>query len=138
LAGRFSERNHFMKRILIIDDDAGIRAAIKAVLGNAYQVEEAASRAEGIKTIEKSRPDLVILDVMMETQDAGFELAREIKHSPVTARVKILMVTNVDKESGLDFKEHAGDKEWLPVDGYLAKPVEPAVLLAKVKELIGQ
>ena len=77
-----------------------------------------------------------MLDVMMETDTAGFELAREIKGYTKFKKVKILMMTNIDTESRLDFKSEAGDPAWLPVDDYIVKPVEPKALLAKVEKLI--
>jgi hypothetical protein len=46
------------------------------------------------------------------------------------------MITNVDRETGMDFKSEAGDKSWLPVDGYIVKPIDPKALLSKVQKLI--
>jgi len=46
------------------------------------------------------------------------------------------MITNVDKEMQIDYKSEAGDADWLPVDGYLQKPVEPKTLLARVREIL--
>ncbi len=77
-----------------------------------------------------------MLDVMMETDTAGFELAREIRAIAKFKKVKILMMTNIDTQSNLDFKSEAGDPAWLPVDDYMVKPVEPKALLAKVERLL--
>jgi CheY-like chemotaxis protein len=124
-----------MKKILIIDDDESLRAAMKAVLTGSYELREAGSRTQALETLKTYTPDVVLLDVMMESNSAGFELAREIKENKKLGKVKILMITNVDKEMNMDFKKDAGDPAWLPVDDYVIKPIEPKVLLSKVKSL---
>ena len=50
----------------------------------------------------------------------------------------ILMLTGVEDKTGFEFKSTAGDPEWLPVEGFLDKPVEPEVLLAEVKKLLNK
>jgi CheY-like chemotaxis protein len=126
-----------MKKILIVDDDADLRETMKLILSAKYQIKEAGSRKEGAVIVNQYKPDLVILDVMMESVDAGFELAREIKGSDRLSAVKILMVTSVDQKFKFDFKEDAGDSDWMPVDDYLTKPIDPKSLQAKVQKLIG-
>jgi two-component system alkaline phosphatase synthesis response regulator PhoP len=125
-----------VKKILIIDDDAELRVAMKTVLGKAYELREAGSRKQALETMKTYRPDLVLLDVMMESNTTGFELAREIKGSARLKNAKILMITNIDREMNLDYKKEAGDKDWLPVDDYIVKPVEPKMLLSKVQKLL--
>ncbi len=127
-----------MKKVLIIDDDLDIREVLTSVLEGKYDVEEAVNREEGAKTLKEFVPDLVLLDVMMEEYDSGFEMAREIKHDELLKHVKILMLTGVDNVMNIDFKEVAGDPSWLPVDDYVVKPVKPKELLEKVEKLIGK
>ena len=124
-----------MKKILVVDDDPDIRDAIATVLKTAYQIEEAGSGTEALKQLSTFTPDLVILDVMMETNSTGFDLARQIKKIP--APPKILMLTGVDKEMNIDYKAESGNADWLPVDDYLTKPVVPKTLLEKISALIG-
>jgi CheY-like chemotaxis protein len=125
-----------MKKILIVDDDAELRLAMKTVLSTLYVLREAGSKKEALGVLKTFIPDLVMLDVMMETDIAGFELAREIRADAKLQKVKILMMTNIDTESNLDFKSEAGDPAWLPVDDYMVKPFEPKALLAKVQKLL--
>lgn len=124
-----------MKKILIVDDDADLRDVIKTVLSGRYEYLEAADTSSASKAFSAFEPDLVMLDVMMDTKSSGFELAREFKGS--TKAAKILMLTSVDKETGIDFASEAGDQAWLPVDDYLSKPVVPKTLLEKVQSMIG-
>jgi CheY-like chemotaxis protein len=127
-----------MKKVLIIDDDPDIREVIKTILDeDKYELREAGSREEGAVAVKDFIPDLVVLDVMMERHDSGFELAREIKNDASTKDAKILMLTNVDNEMQMDFKATAGDPDWLPVDDYIVKPITPSEFLPKVEKLLG-
>ena len=126
-----------MPKILIIDDDPDIVEAMKVVLETRdYQVTSAGSGEEGLKKVKIDKPDLVILDIMMEKDDAGFDVARELKNSSSTKDIPILMLTAIKEKTGLDFKKEAGDEVWLPVDDYVEKPMKPEELLAKVEKLL--
>ena len=123
--------------ILIIDDDEDIRLAIQTLLESRdYAVETAATKEEGLQKFNSVKPDLAILDVMMISWQDGFELARELKKDPALKDIPVLMLTGVENKTGLEFKSAAGDEEWLPVEGFLDKPVEPDVLLAEVEKLL--
>lgn len=126
-----------MKKVLIIDDDPDIREVLNTILEGKYELKEAASREEGQAALKEFLPDLAILDVMMERHDSGFELARAIKNDEQLKGIKILMSTNVDNEMNMDFKKTAGDPDWLPVDDYVVKPIDPKVILEKVEKLLG-
>ncbi|MBN1412403.1 MAG: response regulator [Spirochaetales bacterium] len=125
-----------MKKILIVDDDADLRQVMQTILTEHYEVKEAESKEEGFKVLESYKPDLMILDVMMETKSSGFEMCREIKNNPELKNIKILMLTSVDSELNIDFQSEVGDKDWLPVDDYIVKPVQPKPFLEKVEKLL--
>ncbi|MHC4642928.1 MAG: response regulator transcription factor [Planctomycetota bacterium] len=126
-------------KIVIVDDDKDIRDSLQAILEhNQYTVITAANKSEGMEKIKAEKPDLAMLDVMMETWQDGFEMARELKEDPNFKNMPILMLTGIKDETGIDFKSTAGDPTWLPVDGYLEKPVEPNALLAEVARLLPQ
>ena len=126
-----------MPKILIIDDDPDISEAIKVVLETKnYKVENAGSGEEGLKKVKLDKPDLIILDVMMETGDKGFDVARDLKNNPDYKNIPILMLTAIKEKTGLDFKNEAGDEAWLPVDDYAEKPLRPDQLIAKVEKLL--
>ena len=126
-----------MPKILIIDDDPDIVEAMKIVLQTKdYKVSSAGSGEEGLKKVKIDNPDLVILDIMMEKGDTGFDVARELKNSPSTKDIPILMLTAIKEKTGLDFKKEAGDETWLPVDDYVEKPLKPEELIAKVEKLL--
>jgi len=125
-----------VKKILIVDDDPDLRDAIKTVLQNKYEMMEAGARDEVFQVLSGFRPDLIILDVMMDTTSTGFELSRELRKDEQLKNVKILMLTSVDEVTNIDFKSAAGDAEWLPVNDYLTKPIEPKILVSKVEALL--
>jgi len=126
-------------KILIVDDDPDLRQALKATLrSKQYAVVTASDRPEGMEKIKSERPDLIILDVVMSTWQDGFEMSRELKADPQFKDMPILMLTAIKDRTGVDFKSSAGDPNWLPVDGFLDKPVEPEVLLAEVEKLLSK
>lgn len=126
-----------MKKVLIIDDDPDIREVLTTALEGEYDVQQAKSREEGASALKEFIPDLIVLDVMMEEYDSGFEMSREIKQNNQLKEAKILMLTSVDEKMNIDFKETAGDQYWLPVDDYVVKPIKPHEFLEKVEKLIG-
>jgi CheY-like chemotaxis protein len=99
-------------------------------------VDSAKDGSDGMEHIKASRPDLIILDVMMNSLDEGCVLSRELKSSPKYKNIPILMITSVMAKTGIDLEEAAGDETWLPVDGFLNKPVKAEMLLEKVKTLL--
>ena len=124
-------------KILIVDDDPDLTVVLKTVLeGESYVVDTAPGRAEGMEKIQVDKPDLLLLDVMMATWSDGFEMARDIRKNPEYKDMPIIMLTGVEQRTGIGFKSSAGDPEWLPVDGFLDKPVEPHVLIAEVKKVL--
>lgn len=126
-----------MAKVLIIDDDVDIVESMKVVLeSKEHKVVSAFSGDEGLKKAKKDKPDLVILDVMMETGDKGFDIAREFKKDENLKDIPILMLTAIKEKSGLDFKKEAGDEIWLPVDDYVDKPLKPDELISKVETLL--
>jgi DNA-binding response OmpR family regulator len=123
-----------VSKILIVDDDPDIVDAGRLVLEReGYEVVGAPNRAEGMKKLEEIKPDLLILDVMMEEPDDGLRMAREIRKNGNT--VPIIMLTSVNAAMGLNIDK---DGEIVPVDEFQPKPVEPQTLVAKVKKLLEQ
>ena len=92
------------KKILIIDDDIDLVEAMRLTLENAdFEVIDAQDGQKGLEKIEKEKPDLVLLDVMMETQDEGFHIAYQIRNNEETSDLPIIMLTAVGSETGFSF-----------------------------------
>ena len=126
------------KRILLVDDDPDQRLTVRLPLEAAgYEVFEAANSEEGLKAVKQVKPDLVILDVMMDSATAGFQLALEM-HSPDPeseykefSKTPIIMLTAIHSTTPLRFSP---DEYYLPVENFLEKPVETKVLLETVRK----
>ena len=124
-------------KIMIVDDDADYIYVVKTLLEREqYTVVTAGDKKEGMEKIRTEKPDLAILDVMMDVWNDGFEMSRQLKRDTRFKNMPVLMLTAVENKTGIDFKSTAGDPLWLPVDAFLSKPVEPQTLLAKVKILL--
>ncbi len=123
-----------MKTILLVDDDEVFVEAVRAVLETRYRVRTASNGTEALAMVAEERPDLVILDVMMDYLSEGFDVARKLRTDPATASVPIVMLTGVDQVYNVRMEV---DESWVAADRYLEKPVSPEALLAHVEELIG-
>jgi CheY-like chemotaxis protein len=128
------------KRILIVDDDPDQRLTIRLPLEAAgYIIHEAANFDEGLAVAREVKPDLIVLDVMMESATAGFQLALSM-HSPDPESefkelkdIPIIMLTAIHSTTSLRF---APDEYYLPVEAFLEKPVNPEVLLSTVNKYL--
>ncbi len=121
-----------MAKILIVDDDPDMVEAGRYVLEREGHAVTSASNVEtGLKALDEGTPDLLILDVMMEEADDGLVFARAVRRRGLT--IPILMLTSVNRAMGLNIGK---DAEMVPVDEFVEKPVDPGVLLAKVKNLL--
>lgn len=110
------------KTVLTVDDDPDIRAALRIVLEAAgFAVGEAGSAAEGIKAFERTQPDAVIIDLMMETVDAGSVMARKLKDGGYKGPVYMLSSAGDTIQFNIDAQE-------LGLSGIFQKPVDPNVL----------
>jgi len=125
-----------MKKILIVDDDIDVREIItETLVAKGYSVESAESGEEGWEKYESFKPDLVILDLVMESYDAGFLLAYKLKKND--PKLPIIMATAVNQESEIQFNlDEAKERQWIKADLFLDKPVNPSTLLEKVEFLL--
>ncbi len=124
-------------KIMIVDDDPDYINVVKTILEREqYTFVKSGDKTEGMEKIRAEKPDLAILDVMMNAWQDGFEMSRQLKKDPQFKNMPVLMLTAVENRTGIGFKSTAGDPTWLPVDVFLDKPVEPDVLLAEIKKLL--
>ena len=91
-----------------------------------------------IDLIKEKSHDLIILDVMMNSMDEGFQFAYKLRQDEATKSIPILMSTGVSEASGFKFDPDKDNEDgnYMPVDGYLEKPPKSEELLAKVAELL--
>jgi len=124
------------KTILVVDDEPDLRETVSMILTESgYHVLTAADSAEAVEAAQVETPDLIISDVMMDTNLAGFRLSVEFSKMEATANVPIIMLSGVYKEiPDLPSPEECG----LPVAAFLEKPVKPEELVEHVRKALGE
>ncbi|NQV49839.1 MAG: response regulator [Candidatus Marinimicrobia bacterium] len=124
------------KKVLIIDDDFDLVEAMRSTLEAAgYEVIDAQDGDKGLEKIRAETPDLVILDVMMSSMDEGFHVAYKIREDNAIKDTPIVMLTAVGNQTGFQF-DPGKDADFLPVDAFLEKPVNPKNLVDVVHQHI--
>ncbi|MGD2148813.1 MAG: response regulator [Anaerolineae bacterium] len=127
-----------MPKILVIDDDPDFRYAVRMVLeAEGFEAEMAADGEEGIAKVLDTQPDLVTLDVIMGEDLEGFEVARTLREEHDLVDLPILMLTAVHSVKQVPYR-FAPDKEYLPVDVFMDKPILPETIVETIKEMLGQ
>jgi CheY-like chemotaxis protein len=125
-----------MIKILVIDDDKDLQDIMSLVLEeNGFSVVSAYGPEEGLQMVRSEKPDLIILDVLMPDNFEGFDVARTIREDLNLRELPIILLTAVHVEKKVPYR-FAPHEEYLPVDYFYDKPVQPEVLVAKVKELL--
>lgn len=123
-------------KVLLIDDDLGfIKLTSRALEASGYEVEAAYNADEGFTKVEHGRPDIVVLDLIMERHDSGFILAKRLRDHPAYKNIPIIMVTAVGEKTGFRFCME-NDGHWMNVDDYVEKPVEPDDLVKRIETLL--
>jgi DNA-binding response OmpR family regulator len=121
-----------MAKILIVDDDPDVVEAGRLVLEKAgHEISTAGSREDGLAAVAKFKPDLIILDVMMEQPDDGIAMAQKLRREGF--KRPILMLTNIGRSAGISMGK---DEDLVPVDDFQEKPIAPAALVEKVEGLL--
>jgi len=123
-----------MAKVLLVDDDVDLVEVNKTLLeAKSHEVVSAHNSQDGREKAKAEKPDVIVLDVMMEKKTAGFDLARELRSDEDTKNIPIIMLTAVNQEVPWRF---GPDEIWLPVDEFIEKPVDPDKLLAAVEKAL--
>jgi len=122
------------KKVLIVDDDVDFLEMHSAVLVNkGYRVVTAQSSQECLEKLEKARPDVVVLDIMMEQFDSGFEVSKKIKEKHPD--LPVMLLTSIGAQTGLEFSSNAAVLKATGADVLLDKPVSPKVFVDELEKL---
>jgi CheY-like chemotaxis protein len=125
-----------VKTVLLVDDDADFVEMNRVLLEKSgYTVRVAYSGRQCMEEVAGHRPDLVILDMVMENQSDGFNVSRELRNSEYTKTIPLVMITSVNDTIPFHIEP---DRTWLPVDALLEKPVDSQLLLAVVNKALGE
>ena len=123
-----------MTKVLVVDDDPDFVKVTSKVLEKAgYIVESASNGEKALKAMHQDPPDLVLLDIMMSYILDGLDVSREMAEDPLLKDIPVLMVTSLTGVKGSDVFP---TDEYIPIDEWLSKPVDPETLLARVHQAL--
>lgn len=120
------------KRILVVDDEpASVNMMQMRLEAGGYEIMAAYDGQEALEKARNEKPDLIILDLMLPKMD-GYKVCRLLKFDDKYKKMPIIMFTaraqEADRKMGMD----------VGADAYITKPFDPKVLMAKIKELLGE
>ena len=118
-----------MRKLLIADDEPGIRSLVRMTLEtDEYEITEAGDGEEAVELAREFQPDVILLDVMMPKL-TGFEVCKALKEDPATTEIVIVMLTAKAQDGDRSEGEAAGAND------YFTKPFSPVALLRKLDEI---
>ena len=131
------------KKVLIVDDDKDlVQSLVQAFKVNGYDVAVAYSGSEGLAKLKEEKPDIIVLDVMMETDTAGFEVANQIRSTRDTSQFKefsqvpIIMLTAINQVTNSRFSLNENESFLRGINEFLTKPVDIGELIEKVNQCV--
>lgn len=120
------------KTIMVVDDNPDIITIVRTILeGKGYKVMSAYSGAELLSSLEKDKPDLVVLDIMMPQMD-GLEVLTRLKAAPDTASIPVILLT-----AKVQYEDVLGGYK-LGADYYITKPFTSTQLINGINLLLGE
>ncbi len=123
-------------KIVIVDDNTDYLFTMKTFLSrNGYEVETASDGQTGMDMIKATKPDLIMLDVMMETTFSGFEVCRQIRNDPELKKTPIIGITGMEDELGVKFDKY-DDSDYFSPNAFFDKPVDKDALLKTIQDLL--
>ena len=158
------------KVILVVDDDIDVLTIVDTILSNeGYKVFLANNKEDALKIINEQKPDLIFLDVMMDSIYEGFELAEYLKKTPGLKEIPVIIQTSLDVfdspipedielarqyranfqdnnlqvffvnntatgQAGIDYRTEDGQIKWIPVEGFIRKPLLASTLLSVIEK----
>jgi len=130
-------------KILLVDDDNDLNETNRSALEAAgFAVVVATSKDEGLSAALANECALAVIDVMMQTPEEGFELARALRQNDKTKKMHLLMLSAVNaaavnRQFLFGLSDEDIDDTWLPVEKFVDKPVAPAKLVELVQSMLG-
>jgi len=117
------------QKILIADDEPGVRLLVSRILEEEYTVLEAADGEEAIDIAKGQQPALILMDLMMPNMD-GYAACLRIKADQATKGIPVIILTGIGHELNKRFAEEMG------ADGYITKPFTRESLLGEMRQLL--
>ncbi|MBU2609387.1 MAG: response regulator [Chloroflexi bacterium] len=123
-----------MAKILIVDDDPDFVNATRIVLeAEGHAVISAKSGNEGFQRAREDKPDIIVLDVIMDTVLDGLAMSQQMHDDPAVRGIPIIMVTSI---ANTDYAELFPTDEYIHIRAFMSKPIKPADLIKQVNKLL--
>lgn len=123
-----------MAKILIVDDDPDFVNATRMVLeAEDHTVISAKSGNEGFQRAREDKPDIIVLDVIMDTVLDGLAMSQEMHDDPAVRDIPIIMVTSI---ANTDYAELFPTDEYIHIRAFMSKPIKPTDLIKQVNKLL--
>jgi CheY-like chemotaxis protein len=127
------------RKVLLVDDDVDFLEANRVALeARGFEVLTASDSRHGVEVAEAEKPDLIIMDLMMERLYAGFSAVQALAAHHDTADIPVIMVSAVTTDTGFRVDEDGHKPEWLHVTEFVNKPIDPLALADKAAQVIGK
>jgi CheY-like chemotaxis protein len=127
------------EKVLVVDDDSDYRATVRSILeSHGYAVVEAESGKDGLRKVVEHKPDLILLDIMMECCYEGYSLNQAIKYSDAYAEyrdIPIVMASSIEQPPDELFPM-APEVEMIRPDRYVTKPLNIPVFLDVIQKVL--
>ena len=125
-----------MARILIVDDDPDFQNATRMVLEKeGHTILSASNGNEGYRVAKAEKPEMIVLDVIMDSVLDGVSMSQQMHDDPETHDIPILMVTSI---ANTDYAELFPTDEYIHIRGFMSKPIQPAGLIKQVNKLLAK
>jgi CheY-like chemotaxis protein len=134
------------RKVLLVDDDRDLVAALRVAFEQrGYAVVSAYDAEQGLARAEQERPDLIVLDIMMPNATEGFHFVWKLRQREEAhlRDIPIVVLSAIHERTQLRFYPESTDGtyragEFLPVQAFMDKPVDPERLVSRVEALLGK
>jgi len=124
-------------KILVVDDDIDYVESTAAILeANGYEVVSANDGKEGLEQAKAELPQIILVDLMMNTINEGYDLVREIRKDETFNDVPMIMISSAHQHEAFKDANFIPDEIWFPIDIFLDKPIGKETLLKNVDKLL--
>ncbi len=124
-------------KILVVDDDIDYVESTAAILeANGYEVVYANDGKEGLETAKTELPQIILVDLMMNTMNEGYDLVRSIRDDKTFDDVPMIMISSAHQHEVFKNANFVPDEVWFPIDRFLDKPIDKKILLKNISELL--
>jgi len=124
-------------KILVVDDDIDYVESTAAILeANGYDVVAAYDGKEGFDIAKSELPQLILVDLMMNTINEGYDLVRSVRSDKRFDAVPLIMISSAHQVEAFKNANFVPDEVWFPIDMFLDKPVDKDTLLKNVSKVL--